>query len=107
MSCVLKLEGEEDPSEFDPYLFDGITYNLSPMFRKATGRRFADMKGLTGQEAFLILRKGLAMLEAFPDEFRELNPENGWGDYDGLVRVMRKAVDTAREHPDAVVMFYG
>lgn len=108
MSCTLRLQHDEDDIHNNClYLFDGITYNLSPMFREATGHRFADLDGMTGAQAFTILRRGLVELVSSPDVYKALNPENGWGDYEGLVDVMAKAVVTAVSNPDAVVVFYG
>jgi hypothetical protein len=49
------------------------------------------------------LRAGLAVLEGDPDHFRTFNPENGWGDYEGLVRFTRKYLTACEEWPDAEV----
>lgn len=50
-----------------------------------------------------LLEDGLNRLEASPDEFRKLNPPNGWGDYEGLVRFVRRYLAACRENPDAEV----
>jgi hypothetical protein len=49
------------------------------------------------------LRAGLAMLQAEPDRFKALNPANGWGDYDGLVRFVANYLAACEESPDAEV----
>ena len=49
------------------------------------------------------LRKGLVALETDPEKFRKLNPENGWGSYDGLLDFVRDYLAACEAHPGAVV----
>lgn len=49
------------------------------------------------------LRAGLDRLRADPQRFKEYNPKNGWGDYEGLVRFTANYLAACEEHPDAVV----
>jgi hypothetical protein len=49
------------------------------------------------------LRAGLALLVADPDRFSKLNPENGWGSYEGLVSFVRQYLAACEGHPDAGV----
>lgn len=37
------------------------------------------------------------------DRLKKFNPENGWGDYDGLVRFVWEYLDACIEYPDADV----
>ncbi len=50
-----------------------------------------------------ILREGLAKLEADPEKYKALNPTNGWGSYDGLLKFVRKYLAACEESPDAEV----
>ncbi len=49
------------------------------------------------------LAMGLAKLIAEPDKARELNPENGWGSYEGLVTFVKSYLSACIENPDADV----
>lgn len=49
------------------------------------------------------LRAGLALLRAEPERFKCFNPENGWGDYDGLVRFVERYLAACEASPDAEV----
>jgi hypothetical protein len=49
------------------------------------------------------LTAGLERLRADPEKFKALNPPNGWGDYDGLVRFVSAYLEACRQHPDATV----
>lgn len=87
-----------------------VTYNLSPMLWDA-GWQWPDgwtwstqyLEGVKaadiGEKAMYVLRN----LEADPEKYRAMNPENGWGDYDGLVRVWRDFVEAIRKYPEAKV----
>lgn len=55
------------------------------------------------RELVPLLEAGLAKLLADPEAFRSMNPDNGWGSYEGLVEFVRKYLDACREHPDADV----
>lgn len=80
-----------------------ITTNLAPMWR-AAGIDFRD--GYSGRPASNLITPldiAIATLEADPDRFRAMNPENGWGDYDGLLDALRKLRDACRRVPTAVV----
>ncbi len=49
------------------------------------------------------LEKGIEELAAHPEKYKEFNPENGWGDYDGLLRVARKYLAHCQVYPDSRV----
>lgn len=49
------------------------------------------------------LREGLHRLKSDPERFKALNPENGWGSYDGLVEFVDKYLDACYQYPDATV----
>jgi len=49
------------------------------------------------------LGEGLALLKSEPDRFKEFNPENGWGDYDGLIEFVEGYLDACKEYPEATV----
>ena len=49
------------------------------------------------------LATGLARLLADPAKFKVHNPENLWGNYDGLVRFTEEYLDACRRFPEAAV----
>lgn len=50
-----------------------------------------------------LLREGLTRLIEEKERLQEFNPENGWGDYDGLVRFTQHYLAACEQHPDATV----
>lgn len=49
------------------------------------------------------LRAGLELLRSDPERFKVFNPENGWGDYDGLVAFVAEYIGACERWPDAAV----
>lgn len=49
------------------------------------------------------LRQGLHELKLNPDLYKQFNPDNGWGSYDGLVKFVEAYLNACYEYPDADV----
>lgn len=99
----------------DLYLYDGDTMVYEGNITHNLGRMAAEA-GLYGvlwepekngvqraSDMLLLLEMGLDRLEAMPDRLREMNPSNGWGSYEGLVRFVREVRQAVLEYPDATV----
>ena len=84
---------------------DNITHNLGKMAREAGIYqhlwRPEELGIKRAGELIDALRAGLELLESDPERFRKLNPENGWGSYDGLCRFVYSYLSACRENPDA------
>lgn len=50
------------------------------------------------------LWEGLVLLKSDRERFEKFNPENGWGDYEGLVSFVENYLNACRENPDADVV---
>lgn len=57
----------------------------------------------TAEQLIEPLEKGLAELRADPDKYKVYNPDNGWGNYDLLVRFVENYLDACKTHPKAKV----
>lgn len=84
-----------------------ITHNLGRMAGEAALYQplwRPDELGITRAGALIeLLETGLALLRSDPERFRQFNPANGWGDYEGLERVTAGYLDACRQYPDAKV----
>ncbi len=65
-----------------------VTYNLGPMLREA-GMEWKDFTSLEPPALAKRLTATIAELESRPDRYRMLNPANGWGNYEGLLKSLR------------------
>ena len=57
------------------------------------------LNGLPGPEGAALLDRIVRGLEAQPERFRAMNPDNGWGDYDTFVKTLREMRDSVPEWP--------
>ncbi len=84
-----------------------ITHNLGAMAAEAGLYKALwrpDENGMPkARDLIEPLRIGLSALRAEPARFKAFNPENGWGDYDGLVRFVSAYLAACEEYPDADV----
>lgn len=78
------------------------TYNTSPMLR-AVGLVIQDLEGQTGAVCAERIADALTKLRAEPARFRRMNPPNGWGDYDGVCRVLEEVRVACVATPDGVM----
>ena len=59
------------------------------------------LSGLTCQQAAEILREATKQMADRRRELMVLNPENGWGCYDGALRYLRDCLEVCERHPRA------
>lgn len=89
-------------AEIDDTTFN-VTYNLSPMLWAAGMPEWATFIGMKAAEAGPIWRAVADELRRDPDKYKAMNPPNGWGTYEGAVRVISGLADACARHPDATV----
>jgi hypothetical protein len=53
----------------------------------------------SGPEGAALLTTIIHQLEADPAHYRAMNPDNGWGDYDSLLAVLREMRNSVPEWP--------
>jgi hypothetical protein len=84
-----------------------ITHNLTTMASEAGIYQYLwrpdEINISKAGELIEPLRKGLALLEGDPERFKQFNPSNGWGDYDGLVEFVRRYLKACEIYPTADV----
>lgn len=56
------------------------------------------LNGMKGHDGAAFLTRIITGLEAEPDRFRAMNPENGWGDYDTFLKTLTDMRDRVPEN---------
>jgi hypothetical protein len=86
---------------------NNITHNLGKMAALANVYECMwrpDEHGLTHANQLIEpLSAGLEALLAEPAKFEALNPSNGWGNYNGLVKFVQDYLSACKRYPDAEV----
>lgn len=57
------------------------------------------LNGLSGPEGAAYLDIIIRGMEADPERFRAMNPDNGWGDYDSVLKVLTEMRNAVPEWP--------
>lgn len=81
------------------------TSNVAPMWRKAMPDTdgLAGLNGMVASDAAKVLRGGISHMAQHPEEYRPLDPPNGWGSYDGVLVAMGELLREMDNHPTALV----
>lgn len=79
------------------------TSNVSPMWFKALGERLAEFHGRNAGESVPLLDKGIAAMEDGRAEYEAMNPDNGWGRYEGALDYLRRLRGCCAEHPKTTI----
>ena len=92
----------------DDCVFDyNITHNLNSMAEEVGIYQALwrpDEIGVTKAKQLIpLLRDGLEKLKADPERCKKFNPENGWGNYEGLLDVVQKYLKACEEYPEAEI----
>ena len=81
-----------------------FTTNVVPMWKKAGV--YEALHGGSTQEVAVILRNGIKHMKEHAEEYKLLNPKNGWGDYESNLEFLEKLADYCEKHSDGKVRGY-
>lgn len=87
--------GDEIDGTVEPF-WSKLSHGRSAMGR---GSWWGLLNSSSGPDGAALLDRIIRGLEADPERFRAMNPENGWGDYDSLVKVLTEMRDAVPEWP--------
>jgi len=96
--------GGESPSSIGQYDAN-YTYNVSPMFYEAfdLDDGIRELDGMIGSKAEPIIQAAIVKMTKDPDTFEAMNPDNGWGNYEGALELLRTLRIWCREAPKATM----
>lgn len=102
-----QLEDLEDQYEDGKVSWHNITHNLNVMAKEAVIYEVLwhpERAGInSAKDMITTLENGIKKLEENPEEYKKYNPENGWGDYEGLVKFAKSVLEDCYKYPDAIV----
>jgi hypothetical protein len=81
------------------------TYNVSGMFYDclvafSDGIRTIDK--MNGEFCTNGLHLGILKMEEDPKKYKDMNPSNGWGDYEGALNVLKILHEYSLRYPEAI-----
>ena len=101
MSWDINIKAKREVSIYET----NITYNLSDMYYKCVDKELGlkIFEGMTCEKALPILEKAIEDLIQNKEEYEKLNPKNGWGSYDLLLRTFKKMLKCCEENLDGKI----
>jgi hypothetical protein len=74
------------------------TCNVNPMYQKALGISLSELQGKPTREVLDLLDNGIKDMKIYKKDYEELNPLNGWGDYNGALEYLERLYDGCKKH---------
>lgn len=102
MSYDVDLEVETGPGHWVSVFSRNYTSNVSDMWRKA-GLELHDFVGQPATSLEPVLARAIEAMKDYPDTYIAMNPENGWGDYQGCVKFLTDVWEACLTHSFAIV----
>lgn len=89
--------GDENP-------LSSHTWNLTPMWvlSGVVDGSLSELSGLTGGEVWDRVERALKVARRYPEAFRAVEPENGWGTYEGFIEALERVGVAALVDPTAL-----
>lgn len=86
-------------------VFDSnMTHNVSPMWTLAgIHDEIYNSEGYPAKDVLPALIRGHEKMKKFPDAFRTLNSENGWGMYEHALLFLEKIIAACKEYPNSQI----
>lgn len=98
---------DREPEKTEEAYWANITHNLNKMADEAGIYqhlwRPEELGIKKAVELIEPLTKALADLKSKPDHYKQFNPKNGWGDYDGFVDWVERYLTACKEYPDGEI----
>lgn len=80
------------------------TFNVSKMYYDVFKNGFReDLHGVSAYDCIFILEKAIEKLKANPEKYKAMNPENGWGNYEGAISFLEAILSACKENPKCTV----
>ena len=101
MSLDISITAKREVEIFE----SNITYNLAPMYYKCIDEEkgLKKLDNMSCKEALPIINNAITDLLNNADEYRKLNPENGWGSYEGLLTALQEMRNCCENNPDGII----
>jgi hypothetical protein len=103
----IPCKNENNEDSWESISSHNYTFNVSTMFYKAfeksggNWKSFHDYESInkTCKEAIPELVNAITEMENNKEEYERLNPENGWGDYEGALEFLKKILKDCKKFP--------
>lgn len=107
-SYLLEQPISSDKETDTVYEFDGQTHNTHKIWFKALGNiHLSDFQDKKASDIIPILNNAILYLASKPEDFRELEPSNGWGNIESALRYLRELRNACEDYPNSYYHYSG
>lgn len=99
MSLDIRIKAIREVQIYD----SNVTYNLSDIYYKCIGGGLKALNCMSCKKALPILNKAIENMQENENEYRKLEPSNGWGSYDGLLKELGRLQAYCEDNPDGII----
>ena len=104
MSLDFYLEKKKWEEVTEEVYWENYTHNVVEMWNDAGCYDALYMSnGMNAKDIIPFLDKAIKSMSENPDDYKKLNPENGWGDYDSALEFLKRVRGMCDANPDAVI----
>ena len=102
---AVRCEDAGDGVERWHYLAEwNYTHNVSKMWREAgCYEALYQSHGKLAKHIVDDVELAVKEMAANPDKYRAMNPQNGWGNYDGALEMLQEICNALQRYPLAIV----
>lgn len=84
-----------------------VTHNLVPMWQKAgVYEALYKNDGKKAKDVLAVVEQGYKDMLKNKETYVALNPENGWGDFDGALKFIREFYEACVQYPESIISVY-
>ena len=101
MSYDIYLTHKDTPSSE----IGNMTCNVAPMYNKAFNEESWSkyLNGKKGRECQSRLIEAIGRMKLQPEEYKKLEPDNGWGSYKGALEFLNEILSACEEFPEMTI----
>jgi hypothetical protein len=101
------VKSSENNDDDDEVYSANITHNLGEMAKMAGIYQYLwrpeELNLKIADQLINALTAGLSLLKSKPEYFKQFNPVNGWGSYEGLIQFVENYLRACMEYPQAEI----
>lgn len=88
------------------------TSNIGGMYQKAFSGDLQSQKEAHGircihdmkaSDAAPYIQLAIVEMEDDPDDYKSMNPANGWGNYEGALKYLKDILQACEDHPECII----
>ena len=102
MSLDISITAKRDVEIYEA----NVTYNLADMYYRCIDKKegYRKLDNMSCKNALPILNNAINDMIKNAEEYKKMNPPNGWGSYDGLLEQLQEMRNCCKNNLDGTII---